>query len=588
MENDARQSRHQDEGPERRHPKLRFEVETAAQAYLELLALRGIDYFFGNAGTDFASLVDAFARRQLEGKEKPRPLAVPHEISLVSMAHGYYLATGRPQAAMVHVGIGTANGLGALIHAHRARVPILLCAGRTSITEEGHPASRDVFIHWGQESFDQAGMLREYVKWDYELRTVTNMEAVLDRAMAMAMTEPRGPVYLMLPREVLATPMKEVAFDAKPRTDLPSFYPQPEKIRRAAELLHDAEFPLIITSAVGRSPRAVEALIELAEAGGAAVVSFNPEYMNFPTEHPHHLGFQPQPLLAKADLVLVVDCDVPWYPSKTRPNRSATVIQMGVDPLYSVYPVRSFPSDLTIQAEPALGLSELTRVLKGIKGDDVATEARRRDIERMHGELLKRRREKEDQAARSKPLDARWVSHNIKQVLSEETILVNERDNGMHPYTSQRPGSYFCTPHAGYLGWGFGAALGVKLAAPDRTVIATVGDGCYMFGVPSACHFVARANRLPVLVVVYNNQCYQAVKEATQAIYPDGWAVKTNRFPLSELQPVVHFEKICEAFGGYGERVEDPEQIAPALERGLKAVREEGRQALLNVICQDP
>ena len=119
-------------------------------------------------------------------------------------------------------------------------------------------------------------------------------------------------------------------------------------------------------------------------------------------------------------------------------------------------------------------------------------------------------------------------------------------------------------------------------------VVAAVGDGCYMFGVPSACHFVAQTYRLPVLVVVYNNQCYQAVKGATRAIYPDGWAVKTDQFPLSELQPVAHFEKICEAFGGYGERVEDPEQIAPALRRGLKAVQEEGRQALLNVICQHP
>jgi acetolactate synthase-1/2/3 large subunit len=590
METEERKSFRKDESAKARYPKLKFEVETAAQAFLELLSLRGIDYFFGNAGTDFASLVDAFARRQSEGKNTPKPLTIPHEIPLVSMAHGYYLATGRPQAAMVHVGIGTANGLGALIQAHRARIPMLLCAGRTSITEEGHPASRDVFIHWGQECFDQAGMLREYVKWDYELRTVTNMEAVVDRALAMAMTEPRGPVYLMLPREVLATPMSEVAFHAQPRNDLPTFYPEPTKIRRAAELLKDAEFPLIITSAVGRSPSAVSALIELAEATGAGVVSFNPEYMNFPTEHPYHLGFLPQPLLSKADLVLVVDCDVPWYPSKTRPNRSATIIQVGVDPLYSAYPVRSFPSDLTIQAEPEIALSELTRVLKEIKGnaDEARTQARRKDIERMHAELLKGWQEKEAKAAGTKPLDLRWVSRNMKKVLPEETIVVNERDNGMHPYTSQRPGSYFCTPHAGYLGWGFGAALGVKLAAPDRTVVAAVGDGCYMFGVPSACHFVAHANRLPVLVVVYNNQCYQAVKGATRAVYPDGWAVKTNQFPLSELQPVVHFEKICEAFGGYGERVEDPEQIGPALERGLKAVQEEGRQALLNVICQHP
>ena len=174
--------------------KVKTRIETAAQAYLELLSLRGIDYFFANAGTDFVSIVDAFAYRQSQGKDLPRPLTIPHETPLVSMAHGYYLVTGRPQVAMVHVGVGTANALGALLAASRARVPILFSAGRTPITEEGSPASRSNYIHWGQESFDQAGMVREYVKWDYELRTPSQLETVVDRALTMAMTEPRGPV----------------------------------------------------------------------------------------------------------------------------------------------------------------------------------------------------------------------------------------------------------------------------------------------------------------------------------------------------------------------------------------------------------
>ena len=138
------------------------------------------------------------------------------------------------------------------------------------------------------------------------------------------------------------------------------------------------------------------------------------------------------------------------------------------------------------------------------------------------------------------------------------------------------------------LGWGFGAALGVKLARPDLTVISTAGDGCYMFSVPSVCHFVSNAYQLPILVIVYNNQSYEAVNEATRVQHPDGWAVRTNRFPLSELQPTAHFEKICEAFGGYGERVETPDQVEPALERALYAVKQEKRQALLNIICKHP
>jgi acetolactate synthase-1/2/3 large subunit len=135
---------------------VEMKAATVAEAYLGLLALRGIECFFGNAGTDFASIIDAFACRQEQGESLPRPLSIPHEIPLVSMAHGYYLATGRPQVAMVHVGIGTANGLGALMGAYRARVPILFSAGRTPITEEGSPASRSRPIHWAQDAFDQA------------------------------------------------------------------------------------------------------------------------------------------------------------------------------------------------------------------------------------------------------------------------------------------------------------------------------------------------------------------------------------------------------------------------------------------------
>ena len=181
-------------------------AETTAEAYLELLHDRGIPCFLGNAGTDFAPLVEAFARFQAEGRPAPRPLVIPHEFVAVSMAHGYYLGAGRPLAVMVHVTVGTGNASTAIITASRANVPILMSAGRTPVTEEGLRGSRDLHIHWAQESFDQAAMLREYVKWDYELRTPAQLESVVDRALEMMLADPRGPVYLTLPREVLAAP----------------------------------------------------------------------------------------------------------------------------------------------------------------------------------------------------------------------------------------------------------------------------------------------------------------------------------------------------------------------------------------------
>jgi acetolactate synthase-1/2/3 large subunit len=164
--------------------------------------------------------------------------------------------------------------------------------------------------------------------------------------------------------------------------------------------------------------------------------------------------------------------------------------------------------------------------------------------------------------------------------------VINEYDNAVREQTDPDPGRFFGGPHVGYLGWAVGAALGIKLAGPEKTVIATVGDGCYMFAVPSACHYVSQAQKLPILVIVYNNQGWHAVKRANRALHPEGWAVQIDHFPLCDLEPATQFEKICEAFGGYGERVEHPEQVGPALERALHAVKVEKRQALLNVICK--
>ena len=167
-------------------------------------------------------------------------------------------------------------------------------------------------------------------------------------------------------------------------------------------------------------------------------------------------------------------------------------------------------------------------------------------------------------------------------------MVVNEYHNAVPEQCQFSPGNYFCSPHAGYLGWSLGTALGIKLASPEKTVIATVGDGTYMFSVPSACHAVSTSYDLPILIIVYNNRCWNAVKRSTRAVFPDGIAAEENLYPLSDLGPTAHYEKICEAFGGYGERVERPDQVGPALDRALQVVRQEKRQALLNMICKRP
>src|SRR5437763_1971644 len=190
-------------------PRKELAVDNVAEAYLALLAERRIEYLFANAGTDFAPLVEAFAKAARTGMPVPRPVLATHENLAFPMVHGYAIVSRRVPAVMVHVSVGTANGICDALNAARENVPILFTAGRSPLTESGLPGARDVYIHWAQEMFDQAGMLREIVKWDYELRNGQQLETVIDRALSIATTPPGGPVYLSLPREVLAAPRPE-------------------------------------------------------------------------------------------------------------------------------------------------------------------------------------------------------------------------------------------------------------------------------------------------------------------------------------------------------------------------------------------
>ncbi len=570
--------------------KRTIAIESTGEAYLELLRDRGIDYFFGNGGTDFAPLVEAFAKAAAQGSTAPKPIIVPHEYVAVSMADGFYRVTGRPQAVMVHVIVGTANAAGAIMNASRANVPMLFSAGRTPLTEEGLKGTRNIHIHWAQESFDQGGLVREFVKWDYELRNFTQVETVVDRALEIAMAEPRGPVYLTLPREVLAEEHAEFTYTSPGRHQVQSpRYPAPERIKEAAEALVSATSPLIITQRVGLHPSAVKSLVELAESFAIPVVSPAGMYMNFPSNHPLHLGYVAEPFVQDADVILVIDADVPWFPSVGKPKEMATIIHMGVDPFFSRYPVRGYPCDVPIDADSQVAIPLLTQELSRSRARAERVIAERFTRLRAQHEVQHRATQEQlAQVQHDRPIDFGWVSHCIDQVKDDETILVNEYDLNLTQVQLTVPGSYFAASPASGLGWGTGAALGIKLAAPEKTVITTLGEGAYMFGCPTAAHFVSRASNLPVLFVIFNNQCWNAVKRATKGIYPNGWAAKTDYWPFTDLTPSPAYERMADVHGGYGELVEGPAEVLPALRRGLKAVREEKRQAILNIFCKHP
>jgi acetolactate synthase-1/2/3 large subunit len=563
-------------------------VDNTAQAYLELLGDRGIKYFFGNAGTDFAPLVDAFARFSAEGRKFPKPVLVPHEFTAVSMAHGYAMVTGEPQVVMVHVNVGTANALAGIMNASRANIPLIFTAGRTPITEGEIRGGRNLQIHWAQESFDQASMVREYVKWDYELRNFAQVEKVVDRALNIARSEPQGPVYLSLPREVLAEGQRDFTYTPAGPKIYAQPGPHPEAVRKAAELIRDAENPLVIVSMLGKNPAAVGELVKLSESFALPVtVAISNLYLNFPTDHPLHLGFDPMKHVPEADLIVVIESDVPWFPTRAKPKPGTKVIQIGVDPFFSRYPMRTFPADVPIASDPPTALAALRQAMRPYRrGRRKAIAARWARLAREHDEQRKTWRAAAESLRKDRPIDMEWLSRCIGKVRDGETVLINEYDLRVHQVSLNETGSFFGSPMVSGLGWCFGAALGVKLARPESVPIVCMGDGVYHFTVPTSCHFMAQ--NLPVVAVVFNNQCWNAVRGSVLDLYPQGWAARNKDFVLCDLEPAPAYERIVEAYGGYGERVEDPKEIVPALRRASKAVRKERRQALLNVICKHP
>ena len=274
-------------------------VENGAQAYLEVLRAKGVKYFFINPGTDSAPINEAFAKFAAEGKNEPKLILALHETLATSMAYGYAMVTGDPQVVMVHVTVGTANALASIINAYRTHVPIVFTAGRTPIFEEQVPGSRDFDVHWAQELFDQGNLLREFVKWDYELRAVEQLPLVVERAFKIANTAPRGPVYLILPRELLMEQMTQVKILPHERY-LPSSptAADPSAIKKAADLLLAAENPIIITGKLGNNPNAVEKLVKFAESLAIPVIEMPRYSMNFPTTHSLHLGYNVSPYIS--------------------------------------------------------------------------------------------------------------------------------------------------------------------------------------------------------------------------------------------------------------------------------------------------
>lgn len=565
-------------------------VHTGADALLQALLDRGIETVFCNLGTDHAPLIEACARWQRSGRQLPRLILCPHENTALHMAMGHAAATGRGQAVLVHVDAGTANAVLGLHNAFRARLPVLLLAGRAPYTTRGDvPGGRDTYVHFIQEPFDQAGLARPYVKWEYTLPSPDVVDDVVSRAISVMHSDPMGPAYLMLPREVLAAP---TAAPAGPACDARAHRPvraggaPGALLRDIAERLLASTSPLLITAYAGRQAAAVGLLDELARTAGIRVCVFNPSTLSFPPDSPCFGGFAPGRHVAEADFGLMVDVDVPWIPATTDVRADAYWVQMDVDASKRDIPLWSFPADVRIEGDSVALLAGLLAEVRALMSPAQQARAQER-VQRM-AQAHAEQRAVLDAMAREPgspgAVNPAYLLSALGRALAPDDIVVNEAVTHALLVWQHlgrcRPGTMLGLAGGG-LGFSSGAALGVKLARPACAVVNIVGDGTFHLSDPSSVYGVASQYRLPIFTVVLDNGGWAAVQHATQRMYPGGEADARDEHQ-ARITPAVDFARLAGACGAHGERVSVPAEIEAAIARCMRAIGA-GQSAVLHV-----
>jgi acetolactate synthase-1/2/3 large subunit len=423
--------------------------------------------------------------------------------------------------------------------------------------------------------------VREACKWEYELRFPEQVPELLDRAYAIATSTPKGPVYLSLPREVLCEPCPAAELDTPITMRAAAVVAAPDQVAEAAGLLAGAERPLIIAQRGAGSLAGFDAVARIAERWSIPVCQYWAVANAISAEHPMYVGQDPGPWVAHADVILVIDSLAPWMPDAHGPPTGCQVIQLGPNPLYSRSPVRNFRSDLSITSEVGDALVALERAMSALDPVVDSGRTRRRALADQRNAA---RREQSHAAAVADPMTKAWVSRCLSEAIrGRVTTVVSELGCPFDELGLTGHGSWRQEPHSGGLGWGLPCAMGIKLADPERLVVATMGDGSYMFANPVGCHHVAEAHDIPVLTVVLNNAGYGAVRHSVLDLYPTGYAAKADEMPLIGLSPSPDFAQVARACRAHAETVTDGATLPAALARAIDVVTVERRQALLDV-----
>ncbi|KAJ3805181.1 thiamine pyrophosphate enzyme, N-terminal TPP binding domain-containing protein [Lentinula lateritia] len=563
-------------------------VYTTSSLFLKSLSLAGITHAFVNWGSDHPAMLEELQRQRFEGEHQgatsPRVITCPNEMVALSAAQGYAQVTGRPAAVIIHVDVGTQALAGAIHNVDRGRVPVLIYAGASPFTSRNEmKGSRNEWIMWLQDIPDQTAIVRQYMRYTAQINSGRNVVQIVKRALQIATSEPKGPVYLWARREVMEEELPFALYNSlsmKPHISVSPAALSPVDTMAISTALLTALHPLIITSHIGRNQDAVSSVLTLSTLLAVPVFCVCPSTVNIPFSHPFLFGItylSPGPTtdsfeehLQIADTVLVLDSDIPWIPSKCGPSEDGSrvfIIDSG-DPLKTNVAMGTWDAALHRGVELICCADTETAVGQLV---DVTKEHIRGSTTKLETVILEIRDRIKQRAQRIKQVHDKWIarldgdefipdvakegSSNLITVphimralrevaapISSKSLIINEAISNYgvvwEHARAEFPGSLL-TSGGSSLGYALGACVGAVLGSSSSSgtgsdtmdydlVTAVVGDGTFMFGVPSSAFWIARRYNTPFLTIVLNNGGWKSPKLSMLAVHPQGHGSKAR------------------------------------------------------------
>ena len=535
-------------------------------AILEALRNLDVDYIISSPGSEWPSVWEALARQKLEERPGPTYINCWHETLAVAMASGYTRMTGRMQAVLLHAGVGVLQGSMGIHGAYQGEVPMLVCSGESATY--GEAPEFDPGPQWLRNLSIVGGpnrLVEPFTKWSSRITSSQTLYETVARAGELAQRTPKGPSFLNVPIETMLeewTPSSPL----KHRPSAPVSHPDPEAVSRVADMICRAANPVIVADSAGRTTAGFNALVSLAESRAIPVFEGEgPAYNNFPKSHPLHHGYDLRREMDSFDLFLVIGNRAPWYPPSAGP--SATVVCIDEYPVKEYMVHQDLQADLYLEGSLPVTLAALDIAVRE-RADGPAP-----NMPAAPNPVWERYSALNASASSGSPIDPGFLCNTISETLPSNTVFVDEtilhRAQILRRIAWDNPLSYMRP--AGGLGQGLGIALGAKLAAPERPVTALIGDGSFLYNPITQSLGVARESGLPILIVVFNNASYAAMKSLHLSFYPEGTSVQTGDFYGVDI-PGPDYSELARPFGGHGERVEDPTRLRGALEEAQAAV----------------